>query len=246
MQFDNFALKSNALAFASRSKAKTKPQRRILASPSTRTLPIGERKWTDVEPEVLFASSITQCQNNWVLFFVMVIYLEKMMERLNSRDQKIVFGTNLSDLNIGLLNWKSTMAKGGGNKKRFHFVLTHQDKKFFISELVQGHSVRNPIDPSLLDKVLIPNDYFEYIYHIGCAINLHSIMYSGLIPGEQILSTRQTVFFTSVDPMNKEQKDPDEIDLNAPRLAWYKQKLWKETLKHGVLGWHHTCSKERV
>ena len=51
MQFDNFALKTNARAFASRSKAKAKPQRRTLASPSTRTVPIGERKWTDVEPE---------------------------------------------------------------------------------------------------------------------------------------------------------------------------------------------------
>ena len=51
MQVDNFALKSNARAFASRSKAKAKPQRRTLASPSTRTLPIGERKWTGVEPE---------------------------------------------------------------------------------------------------------------------------------------------------------------------------------------------------
>ena len=36
------------------------------------------------------------------------------------------------------------------------------------------------------------------------------------------------LFFTSVDPMNKEHKDPDEIDLNAPRLAWYKQKVWKK------------------
>ena len=33
MQFDNFALKSNA-RFASRSKAKVKPQRRIFTSPS--------------------------------------------------------------------------------------------------------------------------------------------------------------------------------------------------------------------
>ena len=32
MQFENFALKTNALAFASRSKAKAKPQRRTLAS----------------------------------------------------------------------------------------------------------------------------------------------------------------------------------------------------------------------
>ena len=32
-------------------RLKQKPQRRTLASPSTRTLLIGERKWTDVEPE---------------------------------------------------------------------------------------------------------------------------------------------------------------------------------------------------
>ena len=56
MQFENFALKTNAFAFASRTKAKAKPQRRTLASSCTKTVPIG----------------------------VMVIYFEKMMERLNS------------------------------------------------------------------------------------------------------------------------------------------------------------------
>ena len=48
-------------------------------------------------------------------------------------------------------------------------------------------------------------------------------MNSGLIPGGQNLSKeRQTVFFAAVNPMNKEHKDPHEIDLGAPRLAWYK------------------------
>ena len=42
------------------------------------------------------------------------------------------------------------------------------------------------------------------------------------------MSKRQTVFFTSVDPMNNEHKDPNNIDLEAPRLAWYKQKVWKK------------------
>ena len=41
MQFEDYALKSNARAFASRSKAKAKPQRCISASSSTRTVPIG-------------------------------------------------------------------------------------------------------------------------------------------------------------------------------------------------------------
>ena len=51
MQFEDCALKPNVLAFASRSKAKAKPQRRIHASSSTRTLPIGERTWTHIEPQ---------------------------------------------------------------------------------------------------------------------------------------------------------------------------------------------------
>ena len=50
MQFEEYALRLNVGDFASRSKAKAKPQRRDSASSSTTTIPIGERTWTDVEP----------------------------------------------------------------------------------------------------------------------------------------------------------------------------------------------------
>ena len=119
------------------------------------------------------------------------------------------------------------MAGSGGNKKRFQYCNDPSGRDFFYLRALQGHSGRHPIDPSLRDNVLIPNRFFEYIYHIGCAINLHSITNSELIPGGQNLSKRQTVFFTSVDPMNKEHRDPNNFDLEAPRLAWYKQKKWK-------------------
>ena len=80
--------------------------------------------------------SLTQCQNHWVLFFVMVIYLEKKMERLNSWDQRIIFGTILCTLNIGLMKcgrvqWQETEE----TRKDFNIVLIRQDKKWFISEL---------------------------------------------------------------------------------------------------------------
>ena len=42
------------------------------------------------------------------------------------------------------------------------------------------------------------------------------------------MSKRQTVFFTSVDPTNKEHRDPNKIHLETPRLAWYPQKKWKK------------------
>ena len=44
MQFEHFAVKSNVLAFASRSKAKAKPRTPTTACSSTRTVPIRERK----------------------------------------------------------------------------------------------------------------------------------------------------------------------------------------------------------
>ena len=75
---------------------------------------------------------------------------------------------------------------------------------------------------------MIPDGFFKYIYHVGCAINLHSFINSGLIPGGQNLSNRQTVFFLLVDPMDKEHKDPDTIDLGAPRLAQYVHKALKK------------------
>ena len=83
MQFEDYALKSNVLAFASRSKAKTKPQRRIFASSSTKTIPIGERTWTDIEP-LDYSTTDYSVSKKLINFIVMVVYLEKMMERLNS------------------------------------------------------------------------------------------------------------------------------------------------------------------
>ena len=80
---------------------------------------------------------------------------------------------------------KSTLAKGGGNKKRFQYCTDSSGQEILYLRALQGHSGRNPIDPSLQDNVVIPNDFFECIYHIGCAIKLHSITNSGLLAGEQ-------------------------------------------------------------
>ena len=119
------------------------------------------------------------------------------------------------------------MAGGGGNKQTFQYCTDPSGQEILYLRALQGHSGRNPIDPSLRDNVLIVDNFFEYISLVGCAINLHPITNSALIPGGQNLSKRQTAFFTSVDLINTEHRDPNNIDLEAPRLAWYKQKKWK-------------------
>ena len=48
------------------------------------------------------------------------------------------------------------------------------------------------------------------------------------IPSSIHSSNRQTVFFLLVDPMDKNHKDLDTIDLEAPRLARYMHKAWKK------------------
>ena len=94
------------------------------------------------------------------------------------------------------------MAGGGGHKKRFQYCADSLGTIVYFRAL-QGHSGRNLIDSSLQDNVVIPDGFFKYIYHVGCAINLHSIINSGLIPGGQSLSNRQTVFFLPVDSIEK-------------------------------------------
>ena len=175
--------------------------------------------------QIIIRLSLTQCQNNWALFFVMVIDFEKMMEWQFWRIKDHLQNEFVHSRHWSHEKWKSTVAKGGGNKKRFQNCTDPSGQEILDLRALQGHSRRNFIDLALQDNVSIPNNFFEYIYHIGCAINLHSIMNSGLIPGGQNLSKRQTVYFTSVDPMNKEHKDPNHIDLEAPRLGMYKQKV---------------------
>ena len=50
VQLEEYALKLDAKDLACRSKAKAKPQRREPAGSAPRTIPIGKRNWTDVEP----------------------------------------------------------------------------------------------------------------------------------------------------------------------------------------------------
>ena len=75
--------------------------------------------------------------------------------------------------------------------------------------------------------MLIPNYFFECIYHVGNSLDGHSVIDSGLIAGGRNASTeRQTVFFTAVNPMEVHLHEQKEFDLTKPRVAVYKEK-WK-------------------
>ena len=177
----------NASGFASRLKAKAKPQRRDSFSSSTRTILVGERTWTDVEPGEYSISDYEVSKR------LMHLLRHGRIEREN--DGGIEFWRIKDNLQKDFLychhwsdaKWKKSMARGGGNKKRYQYCIDSSGTILYFRSL-QGHSGRSLIDPTLQDNVLIPNNFFQYIYHVGCAINIHSIINSGLIRGGQNLN----------------------------------------------------------
>ena len=76
------------------------------------------------------------------------------------------------------------MAEGGGAKKRLQYCLNPDSpNQFLYLRAIQGHSGKNAIDPVLQDNVLLPKGFAEYIFHVGNASELNSIIRNGLIPG---------------------------------------------------------------
>ena len=191
------------VAARSKAKAKPQPQPRVLVGTKA-TIPIHERRWIDIEPseqnlasDDLSKKVINLLRHNQTLqreedgaieFFKIKFHLRNHHSQIH----------NWSDD-----RWKACLAAGGGSKRRYQYCSDDSGKILFLRAL-QGHSGSNLIDPTVQDNVVIGTGVFPYVYHIGCAFNLHSIINNGLIPGGQDLSRRQTVFFLPIDPRDKD------------------------------------------
>ena len=211
---------------AARSKAKAKPQPRELVG-TTATIPMHERTWIDIEP----------LAQNLALYDLSkkVINLLRHNQTLQREQDgaiefyRIKFYLRNHSLQVQHWSddrWKACLAAGGGSKRRYQYCSDDSGRSLYLRAL-QGHSGNNLIDPTLQDNVVIGSGIFHYIYHIGCAFILHSIINNGLIPGGQDLSRRQTVFFLPIDPRDENHKDPVHIDFSVPRRAQCVHSAWK-------------------
>ena len=211
---------------AARSKAKAKPQPRVLVG-TTATTSIHERRWIDIEPSEQNLASYDLSKK--------VVKLLRHNQTLQRGDDgaievyKIKF--HLRNHHSQIHNWsddrwKACLAAGGGSKRRYQYCSDNSGTILYLRAL-QGHSGSNLIDPTLQDNVLFGTGIFHYIYHIGCAFNLHSIINNGLILGGQDLRRRQTVFFLPIDPRDENHKDPEHIDFSVRRRARYVHNAWK-------------------
>ena len=167
-------------------------KKREFAGSSTRTIPVGERTWTDVEPGKHVLSEYEVSKK--------VIHFLRHSQKVHREEDGAVHFWRIKEnlrnpfpqsIHWSDSRWKACLAAGGGAKRRFQYC-TDYSRAIVYCRALQGHSGRNLIDLSLQDNVVIPSKFFQYIYHIGCAFNLHSIINNGLIPGGQNSSKRQS------------------------------------------------------
>ena len=153
-------------------------------------IPMERRNWIDIEPGKysLSAYEVSKKVIHLLRHSQQVhreedgaVHIWRIKENLQSQFPQV---PQLSDD-----RWKACMAAGGGAKRRYQYC-TDDSEIIVCLRALQGHSGRNLIDPSLQDNVVIQSGFFQHIYHIGCAFNLHSIINNGLIPGGQNSSKR--------------------------------------------------------
>ena len=149
VQLGENALKLDAKDFACRSKAKAKPQIIEPAGSSPRTVPIGKRIWTDAEPGKYSLSDYEVSKK--------LMHLLRHGQHVHREEDGAVQFWRIKEIlqNYFLYcphwsdsKWKTCMAGGGGNKKRYQYCADSSGTIVYLQAL-QGHSGRNLIDPSL-------------------------------------------------------------------------------------------------
>ena len=139
VQLEEYALKLDAKDFASRSKAKAKPQRRDSASSFTRTIPTGERTWTDVEPGEYSLSDYDISKK--------LIHLLRHSKQVHREDDGAIEFWRIKDnlqkhfpycLHWSGDRWKKSMAGGGGKLEKIPVLYC-----FFRNNLVPPSSSRS-------------------------------------------------------------------------------------------------------
>ena len=159
---------------AARSKAKAKPQQREPVD-TTATIPMHERRWTDIEPseQTLAAydlskkvisllrhnQTVQREKDGAIEFYRIKFYLRNHSSQVQHWSDD---------------RWKACLASGGGSKRRYQYCSGKSGTILYLRAL-QGHSGHNLIDPTLQDNVMIESGIFHHIYHIGCAFQ--SLLY---------------------------------------------------------------------
>ena len=234
MQFDDFSLTTNVFAFSCPSRAKAKPQRRTPASSSTRTVPIGERKWIDIEPENY---SPIACP-----VWKRLSTLLRQCHLLRDDDVAIEFY-----LYSGLMTCGSTMAKGGGNMKRFQYWTDPSGQEINSLSPSSSRSFRTQSHWSFITGQSFNSKQFLRVHLSHRMCDQFTLHHEFRIDTRRTKNLEKTDGILHVCGSFEQRKQRSGCNLpGSTASCLVPSEEAEETSKHGVLGRHQTCSKERI
>ena len=125
-------------------------------------------------------------------------------------------------------------------------VLYWSPGKIHYLRALQGHSGRNLIDPSLQDDVLIPDDFIECILSRRMCNQFTFHHKFRIDTGRTHFVQGKTVFFTAVNPVNKETQRSGRDWLDRTTSCIIQATKVEKTPRHSVLGRYTICLTERI
>ena len=230
MQFEDCALKLNASDFASRSKAKVKTTRTQFCQLIHKNLYLLGQELGLILNHKNIRSPIFQCRRKINLLRHGSLPREGRWSDWILENKKTIFRNISCAVIIGLTrNGRKAWQEEEETRKDSSTVLILQEK-FFTSQLFKVIQDAISLIPSLHHNVAISGRFLQvHLSRWMCnQFTFHHQFRDWYGGSVKIWANRQTVFFLPVDPMDKNHKDPDTIDLGAPRLAQYMHKAWKK------------------
>ena len=146
MQFEDCALKTNVLLLWADQRLKQNHKDVFLPASSTKTVSVGWRPWTDIEPQdypvskqliTLLRHGSLPRENDGAIEFWSFKVRNHFVQSQHWSDEK----------------WKSTLAKGGGNKKIFQHCTDPSGQKILRFQAL--HNQKAPIQPNQRPQIQV-------------------------------------------------------------------------------------------
>ena len=131
----------------------------------------------------------------------------------------------------------------GSFKTRFE-ISKDENGELRSTRAIQGHSGGINILPRLMNYVMIPYTWKQFIYHVGRARDQHSYAEAAPVAGgKERKEGRPTNFFTPLDPFSSDASEAELItDIKKPRKAHY-QIHWRP--EQDAVYWIHLVHSTR-